>query len=116
MASMVSSVGSEVSVPPVSYAGSSAPGERPAVKAVDAAPRKSEHQALDAVVKELNDTARVNNTNLSFSVDKPTGKTDIKVLNAQTHEVIRQIPPEDVVRLSERIKDLLNGALFDETR
>lgn len=67
---------------------------------------------IAAMVKELNAAMQVVNTNLSFSVDSVTKKTVVRVVNAQTQEVIRQIPPAEMLRISERITELL-GVLFD---
>jgi len=74
---------------------------------------KLSSQQVDALVKELNDTIRIINTRLSFSVDKVTKKTVVKVMDADTQEVIRQIPPEEMLRIAARITELL-GVLFDE--
>ena len=69
-------------------------------------------QQLASAVQELNAAMRVVNTNLSFSIDSITKQTVVTVTDAQTHEVIRQIPPEDMLHVSERIAELL-GVLFD---
>ncbi len=66
------------------------------------------------VVSELNDVAKVLQTNLQFSVDEETKRIVVKVLDADTQKVIRQIPPEDVMKMSARIQELL-GLLFDQT-
>ncbi|MEW5976510.1 MAG: flagellar protein FlaG [Acidobacteriota bacterium] len=50
---------------------------------------------------------------LSISVDRETKKIVVKVLNSATKEVIRQIPPEELVELSAKL-GRLNGSLFDE--
>jgi flagellar protein FlaG len=65
------------------------------------------------VVSELNDVAKVLQTNLQFSIDEKTNKIVVKVLDADTQKVIRQIPPEDVMKMSARIQELL-GILFDQ--
>ena len=82
-------------------------------KTHDDAPVQPTHKDATAIVKELNDAMKMFNTSLSFSVDQDTGKTVIKVLDSTTKDVIRQIPPEDVLRTAARIKDLL-GVLFDK--
>lgn len=81
---------------------------------VDAVPqgRALSADEIAAVVKELNAAMKIVNTNLSFSVDSVTKKTVVRVVDAQTQEVIRQIPPEEMLRISERITELL-GVLFD---
>jgi flagellar protein FlaG len=69
-------------------------------------------EQIAAAVQELNAAMKVVNTNLSFSVDTITKQTVVTVTDAQTHEVIRQIPPEDMLKVADRIAELL-GVLFD---
>ncbi len=47
---------------------------------------------------------------LEFSVDKDTGVTIIKVLDVETGEVIRQIPPEEVLAFMKEFEK--NGPLL----
>jgi flagellar protein FlaG len=67
---------------------------------------------VDATLNELNHAMRSLGTSLSFSVDGVTHQTVVTVTDARTHEVIRQIPSEDMLRVSQRITELL-GVLFD---
>lgn len=71
--------------------------------------------SLDKVVEEINNSLALIGTALSFSVDKDSGEGVIKVLNEETKEVIRQIPPENVLRIAAHIKDLL-GILYDDKK
>jgi len=48
----------------------------------------------------------VQNRNLTFSVDENTDRSVVTVLDANSGDVIRQIPSEDVLALAERIQDL----------
>ena len=50
--------------------------------------------------------------NLRFSVDEDTGKTIIKVMDAHTEEIIRQIPTEEAVEIA-RTLDKVQGLLFN---
>jgi flagellar protein FlaG len=84
-------------------------------RAPHAASRSLAPEQVNAVVKELNDAIKIINTSISFSVDKVTGKTVIKVSDADTKQVIRQIPSEEMMRVAERITQLL-GVLFDKTQ
>ncbi len=79
-----------------------------------AAQQKSRRTAneLTAAVQELNAAMKVVNTNLSFSIDSITKQTVVTVTDAHTHEIIRQIPSEEVLKVSDRIAKLL-GVLFD---
>lgn len=47
---------------------------------------------------------------LEFSVDKDTGVTIIKVLDVETGEVVRQIPPEEVLTFMREFEK--NGPLL----
>jgi flagellar protein FlaG len=54
------------------------------------------------------------NSELSISMDKGSKKLVIKILNSQTKEVIRQIPPDELIRLAETMQES-NGSLLDQT-
>lgn len=52
------------------------------------------------------------NIQLDFSFQDNTGDLIVKVLDRDTGDVIRQIPPDDLVQLREKLKEL-RGVLFD---
>ena len=113
--STIQPVSSSAAIGNVSFPKSKDAGERPVQTGTPpVAPQVSAEKA-SAIAKDLNEAMRVINTQLSFSVDKATGKMVIKVTDEQTKQVIRQIPPEDMLRISERITELL-GVLFDKTK
>ena len=62
--------------------------------------------AMNGVVKALN-------THLTFSVHQNTGKTVVKVVDSESGEVRRQIPPEEVLELIDKMRTLV-GLLFHE--
>jgi flagellar protein FlaG len=66
-------------------------------------------------VSKLNDHVQNLRRTLSFSIEESTGRTVIKVYDAETEELIRQIPPEETIRLAEVIEDQ-NASLFIEER
>lgn len=70
---------------------------------------------VEDVTAALNATPAVVDRNLSFSVDEASGRIVIKVTNAETGEVIRVIPPEDVAR-AQTNQDGLVGLLLNEER
>ena len=54
--------------------------------------------------------------NLTFSVDKDSGRTVIKVVDPATHEVLRQIPAEEILRMDKNLDQMierLKGLLID---
>jgi flagellar protein FlaG len=67
------------------------------------------------VVTDLNESMQSINTSISFSIDSATKKTVIKVSDAATGKVIRQIPQEDMLRIAAHLSELV-GLLYDHTR
>ena len=62
------------------------------------------------VVEQLNNHAQSINRDLHFSVDDDSGRTVIKVVNSDTAELVRQIPSEEVLRLSETIRESIESS------
>jgi len=50
---------------------------------------------------------------LQFSIHEPTGRTVVKVVNKETDQTIREIPPEELLNLAAKLDEML-GILFDE--
>jgi flagellar protein FlaG len=50
---------------------------------------------------------------LSIGVDKEADRIVVKLVNSETKEVIRQIPPEEMLRLAERMREL-EKTILDE--
>ncbi|NOY57538.1 MAG: flagellar protein FlaG [Calditrichaeota bacterium] len=67
---------------------------------------------LQQATKAMAKIAEAMNSHLNFSVDKSTGKTVVKIINGDTGEVIRQIPPEETLRIMSKMRDVI-GLLFD---
>ncbi|MBU2877981.1 flagellar protein FlaG [Aliiglaciecola lipolytica] len=61
---------------------------------------------IESAVSEISDFLQATNRQLSFSVDEKSERQVVKVTDSESGEVIRQIPSEEVLALSERIKDL----------
>jgi len=76
------------------------------------APPAADEETLHAEVAVLTKLAEVMNRSLSFEVHMDTREVYIEVVDRETGEVVRQIPSEELVRLSERIRDAV-GLLFD---
>jgi len=51
---------------------------------------------------------------LEFFVHNATGKQVVQVVNAKTEEVVKQIPPENLLKLATMLKEK-RGALLDES-
>lgn len=78
--------------------------------AVQKVPSSGELQkALEDVAKAVEPMAQ----NLRFSLDKDSGRTVVKVMDTETNEVIRQIPSEEVLAISQAV-DKLKGLLIKQ--
>ena len=101
-------------------AGATAPMLRPsgagAVSGADGAPSPAEQakqrqaqkatdpKAMEQALRQLSDFAQNFQRSLQFSVDKASGQTVVRVLDATTKEVIRQIPSEEFLAIAERLR------------
>lgn len=75
----------------------------PAAAKTAAVPQAPER--LEAAVSKLNDYVQSIRRTLSFSIEESTGRTVIEVYDAETEELIRQIPPEETLKLAELIDE-----------
>jgi flagellar protein FlaG len=57
--------------------------------------------------------AKENQFNLKFSVDDRSKSVVVQVLEKGSGKLIRQIPPEEILKLRQRISDLL-GMIYDK--
>ncbi len=73
---------------------------------------REQNKKLHEVVTELNQMMGMSSTKLSFSVDRESNKMIVRVVDAETQEVIRQIPSEDAINVSQHIHGLM-GILYD---
>jgi flagellar protein FlaG len=60
---------------------------------------KPDAPSVNAAVVKLNESLKQEQGSLQFSVDQASGRMVIKVTDTETNEVIRQIPPEQVLDL-----------------
>lgn len=70
-------------------------------------------RTLSDAVSRLREQAQSVQRNLEFSVDEASGETVVKVVAADTGELIRQIPSEVALKLAESLKEAGN-LLFSE--
>ncbi len=63
-------------------------------------------EQIDIAVSQLNEFVQTNNRQLNFSVDEGSNKQVVKVMDAESGKIIRQIPSEEALKLSERLQDL----------
>jgi flagellar protein FlaG len=74
-------------------------------------PAEMPAEDIEGTVRRLNELMAERDRSLSFRVDELSGRTVITVLDATTHEVVRQIPSEEVLALARALE--MSGALLD---
>jgi len=72
-----------------------------------------EPKELEQVVKSLNAFVQLMKRDVLFAVDENSGRDVISVFEAETQELIRQIPSEEALELLKRM-DVAVGLLFSE--
>lgn len=68
---------------------------------------------IDTAVRDINEAVQVVRRNLQFSVNEDSGRIVITVMDAETREVVRQIPPEKLVAAAENLA-ALRGLLYED--
>ena len=91
----------------VAGSGSTAQGANPKANKSNAQPPRQ----LDELVREVRRVVEPVAQNLVFSLDEATQRTVVKVVDAATGEVIRQIPAEEMLAIG-RTLDKLQGLLL----
>jgi flagellar protein FlaG len=69
---------------------------------------------LNSTVDEMNAEFAARNSTIRFRVDQESKDVIVSVVDKTSDEVIREIPPEEVVRMRERLKEMA-GLLLEET-
>lgn len=70
---------------------------------------------LEVAVSNINDYVQNIKRSIHFSVSESSGRTIIEVYDAETDELIRSIPSEEVQRISEAIEERLSEGLLVKT-
>ncbi len=72
-----------------------------------------ESKVSDSTKEQLSENNRFNqNLKIRFTSNQDTGRVAISVVDAETDEVIREIPSEEMVKISQNLKENI-GVLFD---
>lgn len=83
-------------------------------KAAQGQPTVGQVGDISGLVAALNDLVhQVASTKITFDVDEATGQSVIRVLNKETGELIRQVPPEELLILAAKMKQL-SGLIFSQ--
>ena len=62
-------------------------------------------EQLVAAVSDISEFVQQVHRELQFSIDKESGRTVVRVVNADTDEVVRQIPAEEALKLARHLAE-----------
>ncbi len=71
------------------------------------ASKEEVHQAIEVA----NDIMNLSNFHLEFQLHEDSGRFQVRVIDNQTKETIKEIPPEYMLDLSARLREMINQAL-----
>ncbi|WP_051368928.1 flagellar protein FlaG [Psychromonas arctica] len=80
--------------------------------AKEVTPKQLADEDVQGALEEMNAFVQSMQRNLSFRIDEELGQEVISITDAETQEVIRQIPSEELVVLRKKMDDVV-GILFD---
>ena len=90
-----------------------APAPTPAPRQTRAAP-PVEIPKIESVTRQIDSYLRSINRSLQFRLDQATGQMVVSICDAETGEVIRQVPGEEALRIAQRIEDQLSTMLDEK--
>jgi flagellar protein FlaG len=76
--------------------------------------RELRESDVEEVAKFLNDSAKLFDVSLKFRLEEDINRIVVSVVNKETEEVVRQIPPQEIIDLANRLSEMV-GVLFNET-
>ncbi|OON98148.1 MAG: hypothetical protein ATN36_01305 [Epulopiscium sp. Nele67-Bin005] len=71
---------------------------------------KFEPQELQSTINKANSQLKNTNSELSFSINEKTQQVLVKLVDSETKELIREIPPEKIVNMMAEMRE--NAGLF----
>jgi flagellar protein FlaG len=76
--------------------------------------KEPSREDVEKALAKINDLAKSLSRELSFSYDDRIDKVVVKVMEGGSEKVIRQIPPEEMIRLSVKMDDIM-GMLINQS-
>ena len=77
-------------------------------------PGTLDEESVDFMTKELNELMSKINCNIEFTYHQDAGMMSVKMVDKETQEVIKELPPEEMIENMVKAKDWL-GAFLDKT-
>jgi flagellar protein FlaG len=76
--------------------------------------RPMDRENVEALAKELNQTLKQIDGNFSVSVDTDTDMVVVRITDSQTGEVVRQIPPQQVLDANVSVERIIGLLVNDQ--
>lgn len=73
----------------------------------------TQNDIIRKTVEKLNEKLKLFDSSLQIEIDKETGIQVVKIIDSQTKELIRQLPPETMLKVAKYI-DEITGLLFEK--
>ena len=77
-------------------------------------PAELSREEVEAAVESANRASSLAAHNLKFRVDQQTERLVIKVVDKETGETVREIPPEEMLAIAESIERYQKGLLLSQ--
>ncbi len=77
--------------------------------------QKSSNEQVKDAVNKVNNKMKAHRTRCEFAYHEEINRVSIKVLDRETEEVIKEIPPEEALEMLEKVWEIA-GLLVDEKR
>lgn len=102
--------------PPGADTAASSPAAAPPASASAAAPAPQPLSSAVAqqVASQINDFLKTTSSSVEFSVAGDSNKVIVRIVDTQTNQLIRQIPSEQMLAISQAL-DQMRGVLFNQT-
>ena len=75
--------------------------------------KQFDEKEIKKITEDLNNAAASLNFSLNFQIHKKTGKLFVKVIDKNTHKVIKEIPSKSLLDFLSKFEEAV-GALFDD--
>lgn len=83
-------------------------------KAVNEVSTTKQNKQNDHTTKDQNSLPNILNTRFEFKFDEKTKEMVVQIIDKKTDKVIRQIPPEEFLKIKMAFKELMRGTLLDK--
>ena len=104
--------GANIPVKPSSASQTTAKPDQPK-KQAEAAEKGRQEISQEFLGELEHDIQMIHNVGLQFSVHESTGRTMVRVVNKDTGNMIREIPPKEILDLAAKLDEMI-GILFDK--